>query len=376
MKKILLFCFSLAIVSAAMAQPDVTSAYNANQDGKYEEAAMYIEKAMADPKATAKEKTWRYRGNIYLNIAVTPELAVKYPNAIQLALESFSKAMEMDKDNFNYVSNRDMCDRLAILANNTGIDLYNKGEYTVAANNFTWAEQIGKLFQVTDTLSIYNAALCYDKAGAKDQAIANYLRCGDLGYNVPDVYILATMLESKAGNTEGALKILSEARVKYPKTKELLLEEINIYLAQNRFADAEQHLKTAIEQDPRNEVLHFAQGSVYENLGKMAEAEASYKAALEIKPDYFDALFNLGATYFNRGVEQDKVCNAIPASKVAEYNDCSAKATVEFEKALPLLESAYKADPTDKVAIRSLKEAYTRLERMEDAAKMKALLNE
>lgn len=376
MLKSLLFPCALLIALAGSAQPDVTSAYNANQDGKFEEAVQYIEKAINDPKAIAKEKYWRYRGHIYLNVATTPELSAKYPNAVQLALESFTKALEMDKDGYNREANYKMCVSLSILANNTGIDLFNRGNYKSAAANFVWAEQIGTLFGAIDTLSIYNAALCYDKAGQRDDAVANYLRCGDLGYNVPAVYILAAMLENKALNHDAALKILSDARVKYPREKELLLEQINIYLTQKRYADAEQHLKSAIEQDPGNELLYFAQGTVYENLGKVPEAEAAYLAALSVKPDYFDALFNLGATYFNRGVEQDKVCNGIPANKAAEYNDCSAKATIEFEKALPLLEKAHKADPTEKVAIRSLKETYTRLERLEDAARMKALLNE
>ncbi len=376
MLKSLLFPCALLIALAGSAQPDVTSAYNANQDGKYEEAVQYIEKAMNDPKAIAKEKYWRYRGHIYLNVASKPELAAKYPNAIQISLESLTKAMEMDKDNFNREANEKMCVSLSILANNSGIDLFNKGNYKTAASNFVWAQQIAALFGATDTLSIYNAALCYDKAGLRDDAIANYLRCGDLGYNVPAVYILAAMLENKALNRDAALKNLSDARAKYPRDKELLLEQIKIYLTQKRYADAEQHLKSAIEQDPGNELLYFAQGTVYENLGKVSEAEAAYLAALSVKPDYFDALFNLGATYFNRGVEQDKVCNGIPANKAAEYNDCSAKATMEFEKALPLLEKAHNADPTEKVAIRSLKETYTRLERLEDASRMKALLNE
>ena len=51
------------------AQADVTSAYMANKDGDYEKAAEYIEKALGNQKAIAKEKTWRYRGQIYLNIA-------------------------------------------------------------------------------------------------------------------------------------------------------------------------------------------------------------------------------------------------------------------------------------------------------------------
>ncbi|MDZ4821896.1 MAG: tetratricopeptide repeat protein [Flavobacteriales bacterium] len=376
MKKILFLFAAIILAATAFAQPDVTSAFNANEDGKYEDAMLYIEKAMSDPKAIAKEKTWRYRGDIYLNVAKDPVLSKTHPEAIALAVESFRKAMEMDTDNFNYMDNRAKCEQLLILSNNSGIEKYNNNDFLNAAIHFERAIEISTMFEIVDSLSVYNTALCYDKANIKDKAVASYLRCGVIGYNVPEVFLFASQIEQKAGNTAGALKILSDARVLYPREKDLLLEEINIYLHENKFAEAEGNLRTAIEQDPQNELLHFALGTVYENLSKIPEAEKEYKAAIAIKANYFDALFNLGATYFNRGVEQDKQCDEIPPSRSAEYNDCVSKATVEFEKSMPHLEAAHKADPTDKITIRSLKEAYTRLEKTEQASKMKALLGE
>ena len=47
-----------------LAQKDVVSAYNANQDGDYLKAAEFIDQAILDEKANVKEKTWRCRGNI------------------------------------------------------------------------------------------------------------------------------------------------------------------------------------------------------------------------------------------------------------------------------------------------------------------------
>ena len=78
MKKsgILLFC--LMVAGSAFAQPaKLTSAFNANKDGKYEEAMTYIEEAASDPKVTSKEKYWRYRGDIYFNIAKDATLSAQ-----------------------------------------------------------------------------------------------------------------------------------------------------------------------------------------------------------------------------------------------------------------------------------------------------------
>ena len=73
---------------ALLAQKDVVSAYNANMDGDYVKAAEYIDKAIEDPKANVKEKTWRYRGNIYTNLASDSALYASVPDALEKAAMS------------------------------------------------------------------------------------------------------------------------------------------------------------------------------------------------------------------------------------------------------------------------------------------------
>ena len=68
MKNIFAIVF-IAAASVAVAQKQVVSAYNANKSGDYKAAAGYIEEAITIEKAALKDKTWRYRGEIYLNIA-------------------------------------------------------------------------------------------------------------------------------------------------------------------------------------------------------------------------------------------------------------------------------------------------------------------
>ena len=82
------------------AQKDVVSAYNANQDGDYLKAAEFIDQAILDAKANIKNKTWRYRGNIYTNLAADSAL---YASADALdKLAGFAKADELDvKQRYN-----------------------------------------------------------------------------------------------------------------------------------------------------------------------------------------------------------------------------------------------------------------------------------
>ena len=79
----------------ALGQKEVVSAYNANKDGDYRKAATYIEQAILVEKAAIKDKTWRYRGEIYLNIATDPEISAEYPNALVLAKKAMKKLVKL-----------------------------------------------------------------------------------------------------------------------------------------------------------------------------------------------------------------------------------------------------------------------------------------
>ena len=87
---------ALAICVQGFGQKEVVSAYNANKEGDFATAATYIEQAIQNPKANVKNKTWRYRGEIYLNISTDSALFAAYPNALTVAKDSFLKAMELD----------------------------------------------------------------------------------------------------------------------------------------------------------------------------------------------------------------------------------------------------------------------------------------
>ena len=94
MKKLVLMATLMVAGMIAQAQAKVTSAYNANKEGKYEAAKGFIDEALSDPKATEKEKFWRYRGDIYMNIACDSMLSAKYPQSINESLKCYKEAIE------------------------------------------------------------------------------------------------------------------------------------------------------------------------------------------------------------------------------------------------------------------------------------------
>jgi tetratricopeptide (TPR) repeat protein len=383
MKKVLFLSLSLLASTCAFAQPSVTNAFNANKEGDFEAAAGFIETAITDPKASTKEKTWRYRGDIYLNIASDPALLAKYPNAIQLSKESYFKNLELDKYGDYKVEVTASLDKLIRIISNTTNQQLKEDNYCGAADNFIIINEISNKFNAIDSTSIFNAGICYDKCGNLAKALENYKRCAELGYNTPDVYRYMSEVYLKDSKKEDALKVISEARAKYPKDAELLRSEVNIYLADEQYEKAETLLKSLTEADPKNEVIHYILGITYGKLAKKDEEEAAYKSALALRPNYYDALFNSGAMYFNRGLDKEKECEAIPPRETAKFNDCTASCKVSFANAVTNLEGAYnnmanhmKGTQEERQLIGALKDAYYKAERYDDYKKMKELLGQ
>ena len=353
--------FTLSI----MGQKEVVSAYNANKDGDYRAASTYIEQAIIVEKSKTKEKTWRYRGNIYLNISRDTTLAMEFPNALRTAMESFLKAQEYDvKGRYEDEIKLGLAN-VQTDANGFGITHYNTTSFDKAGASFDLASEVARKFDMVDTMAIYNAALCYEKAGLNDLAIDRYKECADIEYQVPNVFLFISTLYRNAENDEEALKILQGARVTYPREQSLIIEELNIYLTNQDFERAKANLELAAEQDPTNEILWFSLGSVFDNLGNYDEAIIAYIKAIEVKSDYFDANYNLGALYFNKAVLGINEANEMWKPRMTKTEASKQKKLEEDSKALfitarPYLEMAFASDSNDIETIRSLKDIYAR----------------
>ena len=373
----------LALMPLALfAQKDVVSAYNANQDGDYLKAAEFIDKAIEDPKANVKEKTWRYRANIYTNLAADSTLYTQVPDALEKAAESLIKADELDvKQRYTSERQADVA-RGASIAGNAGITYFNAGVYGRAGELFVTAAEMTQMLGAVDTMAIFNSALCFEKASLTERAIEQYMMCGAYGYQVPEVFLFVANIHKMEGDTAKALTTLQNARGDFPREQALIIEELNIYLVAGEFERAKDNLMLAAEQDPTNEILWFSLGSVYDNLGMQEEAVDAYAKSLEIKPDYFDANYNLGALYFNKAVQMVNDANDMwkPRMSKEESNkqsEMEAGGKAMFSTALPYLEKALDVDPEDRETLRSLRDIYARIgmdeKMLEVSAKLKSM---
>ncbi|MFM2316260.1 MAG: hypothetical protein RLZZ155_592 [Bacteroidota bacterium] len=369
MKKTFILFATVLSSFAAFAQPEVTSAFNANKDGKFEEALGYINEASANPKATGKEKYWRFRGDIYMNIAMDSVLSMKYANSFNEAVASYTKALEMSKDYVMEIGA--VVDNARRIEEGKAIAAYKASNTCGASVHYENLISTSTLFGVTDTIYVYYAGICHEACGNVDKAVAKFTTCANLNYQAADCYSRIGNMLVKAGRKEEAIKILGEARSKYPKNSSILTAEVNIYIEDKDYQKAHDVLIALAEADPKNESVLFVLGVTYEKNNNPVEAEKVYNRALELNPTYFDAHYNLAVMSYNQGVEKFKVCDAIPPRETARFDACKAETKVVFAKAAEHFKVCYEQEPTQASLKKVLQECYRKSGQPEKATELK-----
>jgi len=380
----ILFALLFAVTCAFAQKGKVTSALSYKETGKLDKAVEAIEETIDanNPKTEGSvtwPRTWEVRGEIYQAVFQSKDENYKKLSAdpLTVAFDSYMKALQLDdKDRFG----KSVKIKLTLLIGdltNQAVAAFNEENYEKAMKSF---EQIIAIEQTPvykaedpnaiDTVIIFNAGLAAYNAQKYDKAIEYYKQAAKYKYNGAKTYSLISSSYLQKQDTLGALNILQDGLKEYSDNGALLVEVINIYLNANKVDDAMKYLDIAISQDPKNSSYYFAQGTLYDKLQRTEDAANSYLKAIEFKADYFDAYYNLGASYYNKGVKQVDVANSIPSNQPEKYEEEKNKADIEFKKAIPYMEKAHEVNPTDKFTMESLKTLYYRLKMLDKHAEI------
>ncbi|CAG1000213.1 MAG: tetratricopeptide repeat protein [Bacteroidetes bacterium] len=392
LKKAIAICSVVALSTGVFAQKaKVVSAYNylnAYERGKkcseLKNGKEAIDAASENDQTRSEAKTWYYRGNIYFAISEDKNCKSLDSDALNKAFDSYSKALKyniqdpayhnLDIENnqedavkfFQALMNKNtkMDDpaytadiigvRFPIMSNrflNQGVEQYQGKDFEKSYESFGKSVALAQMGGRIDTLGIYYAAISAEKSNKKKEAKELYIVLTTLKYHGdndgPKIYAYLSQLYKEEGDKEKANEIIKQGRVRYPNDKGLIIEELDYYLQSGKNQEALTNLNLAIEKDPNNHLLHYAQGTILDKMGENDKAEASYKKAIELSPEYFDANYNLGAMYFNKGVEWNNKANDLPLNEKKKYQEYSKNAEDQFKNALPYLEKAHEINPAD-----------------------------
>ncbi len=386
MKKIavlvILCLFAVDMVNAQ--RRELSRANRQLNRGNIERAFEHIQNAVKDASTKDDAATWVTHARIMIEISVAedPAIAQLAEKPLNIALESINKAEKLDEDKQNYL---DIQQTLLVLSEaffNEGAIAYNDEAFAEASNAFFQSYKVSQSFGSIDTATLYNAGLSAEIAGMHDRAYDLYSKVAEYEYDQPFLYSSLAGLSLRKEDFEQAEEWINKGRALYPENLDLIFAEANVYLTSGNIPEARRVLELAIERDPDNANLHYAFAVNFDQMSKdtvfseeerefaYEEAIKAYEKAIELRPDYFDAIYNLGALYFNRGIQlflqADNILregytteNLKKSSKLEEKSKevWSENAQPYLEKALSLIDED---DVNYEIVLRSLRELYMR----------------
>lgn len=200
-------------------------------------------------------------------------------------------------------------------------------------------------------------------------------------YDDPSLYEGLYKIKNQV-DPDAAAAILNEGREKYPDDLTLLYAEINNALKNNEIASLESKLKEAIQKDPDNESLYTTTGSVYDRLYQETidkdsaqanvyfdSAKVYFEEALELNPDNVDAIYSIGALFYNKAAqgtqELEAMADDLTSAGMKKYDAKKEAVDKIFDEALPYFQKAERVNPSDRNTLIALKEIYARKNKMD-----------
>ncbi len=381
MKKIVLTLIVL-IPALAFAQikPNVAKAEKAFREGKIDEAKSIIDATvgaqefMVDKKGNPSKqaaKAWYIKGVIYMAIDTTKKEQFRSldANAFNAAKEAFDKSKAIDKGETPSFVNDPRNPVFPMLTSavndgysaffwNNAIAAYNEKKDVASA--FVLSEKT--LYFREDTLVLLYAGGVF-APGAKeyDKGLDMLNRYVKAGGQTPEAYtMMASIYKDNKKDNAAALKVLQEAKVKFPNYKDIRIMELNIYLGEKKYDVAREMVEGELKAEPNNKDNYFLYGQLNREMGDAEKAKAAFKKFMEMDPASFDGAAELANLYWAEAKEIKNEMGKLGSSK-ADMEKLKKLDVAYVEKLkiyIPYIEACEKLSPDDVTVLYSLLNVY------------------
>ncbi|HEX3007084.1 MAG TPA: tetratricopeptide repeat protein, partial [Bacteroidales bacterium] len=141
-----------------------------------------------------------------------------HPQPLKEALNSYNKAIELDKEGKSKKKIVDGLNDLKAKFEKQALNEYNLKDFTKSHEAFRSMVDISenKLINTNDTLIIYYTGVTANEAGKPAEAINYFKKAVALNYNSPSIYLDMNKAYLATGDSAQALNSLQEGFQKYP----------------------------------------------------------------------------------------------------------------------------------------------------------------
>lgn len=383
-KVILILLLAPAFVFAQKpVKPSLSKALTLMQSGKLGEAKDMIDAATTYEKTMNDGKTWYYRGLIYASLDTTSNESFKSlsPNALEIAIESFKKADQMEPNKEYFIS--DPNDITSAASNTLPIQLerlsnfyLDKGIKLIQQDEPDYIGSIAKIEKSkyvfenamksygNDTLAYYVLAIAAQAAEKYDTAITATNQYLKKGGRAKEAYlILYQIYVGPRKDKEKALEVIRQGKAALPNEYQFSLIEIELLIDLQKVDEAKKGLEEAVVKEPGNKAINFYLGYVHLSQNNLTEARKYFEAALKIEPNYFEAQVFL-AKIVNEDAKKIKrqiVALGITPADRKKKLELDVVYVEKLKIALPYWEKAEKLNPSDREVLDELHSIYADL---------------
>jgi tetratricopeptide (TPR) repeat protein len=295
-------------------------------------------------------------------LRLAPKLGPAYNNlgALYFREREFGKAAEILEQGLKV--DPTMSSASALL----GISLYEVGDYTRARPRLETAVRANP----NDNNAQLFLAKDLNQLGDFDAAAASLRQLAQRQPGNQEVwYLLARIYMKLSENALGKINAIDPNSVLAHQLSGEMME------AMNNYDGAVVQLKKAVDMAPRQPGSHYKLGGAYEGLSQWDSAAGEYQAELAIDPANCRAEWKLGSIILVKGGNAQEALTSIDKSlalcpSLTDARADRARALLTLGRnadAVPDLQSAIKADPTDPRNHFLLAKAYRALGRLQDA---------
>jgi Flp pilus assembly protein TadD len=136
----------------------------------------------------------------------------------------------------------------------------------------------------------------------------------------------ATYIDA-VGEFNKAVVVFEAIKNADPKDNENLNLLLQAYFEADRTIEATKAFKLAVDNEPGNKTNHYILGFLYRTVNDYNGAITEFKEALRLDSTFSDAVYDIGATYYNWGVKMKKASQ--------EKGEESEAYKEKFQAALP-----------------------------------------
>lgn len=358
-----------------------------------------IDRCMTNEDMKADPVTWKYRGNIYLELykydlkieidKLTDIADAGKKQATALSKVQMSNLFEatnafiecQKKDAKKYHVDNEMqtfgwknglfdCN---YALQNIGVQHFNQKDYAGGVPAFEKAIELQPAIATKADTSLYvNAGNCALNAKDYPKAARFYEKLVEIKYGKGGTYNTLAGIYREMKDDAKAKETVEKGLALYPQDADLLVGVVNDLIKQNKMTEAVDKLNTIVAARPNDAGLRLVVGQVYALLanpqdaeGKLLDkptnfddlnlkAEEQLKKANELKPNDFDINYELGKLYYNQGYHYYNLSNEAikdAAKYGALWEPALRKGMVNLEKALEI-------NPKDRNTMQLLKVTY------------------